>query len=79
MKISNPIIDCFDVNCALGRGEPVSILDLAKMWVDDSRISFVPLRKNEGLHTESDWKSTYEKLGWLATKSIRDYITSLKF
>jgi UDP-glucose 4-epimerase len=66
-------------NFDLGRGEPVSILDLARMWVDENRIEFVPLRKNEGLHTESDWKTTYDKIGWRASKSISEYIKSLKF
>lgn len=65
-------------NFDLGRGEPVSILELAKMWVDDTEIEFVPLRKNEGLHTESNWQDTYNRIGWKASKSIRDYIKNLK-
>ena len=68
-------------NFDLGRGVPYSILDIAKLWVgdDESRISYTPLRKNEGLHTESDWKSTEEKIGWKAEKNISDYIMSSKF
>lgn len=67
-------------NFDLGRGEPISILQLAKFWTDDeSRITFVPLRKNEGLHTESDWEKTYQSIGWKANKSIKEYIKSLKF
>ena len=68
-------------NFDLGRGVPYSILDIAKLWVGDeeSRISFTPLRKNEGLHTESDWKKTQERIGWKAENNISDYIMSSKF
>ena len=68
-------------NFDLGRGVPYSILDIAKLWVGDeeSRISFTPLRKNEGLHTESDWKKTQERIGWKAENNISDYIKSSKF
>lgn len=65
----------------LGRGNPISILDVAKMWVGDetSRISFVPLRKNEGLHTQAEWMKTYSLIKWRAKKNLSDYIHSLKF
>jgi len=65
----------------LGRGNPVSIIDVAKMWVgeEESRISFVPLRKNEGLHTESEWMKTYSLIKWRAKKNLSEYINSLKF
>ena len=68
-------------NFDLGRGVPYSILDIAKLWVGDeeSRITFTPLRKNEGLHTESDWKKTQERIGWKAENNISDYIMSSKF
>jgi UDP-glucose 4-epimerase len=68
-------------NCDLGRGVPYSILDIAKLWVSDeeSRITFTSLRKNEGLHTESDWKKTQERIGWKAENNISDYIMSSKF
>lgn len=67
-------------NFDLGRGFPYSILDIAKLWVgDESRITFTPLRKNEGLHTESDWKKTQERIGWKAENNISDYIMSSKF
>jgi UDP-glucose 4-epimerase len=68
-------------NFDLGRGVPYSILDIAKLWVGDeeSRITFTPLRKNEGLHTESDWKKTQERIGWKAENNISDYIKSSKF
>ncbi len=67
-------------NFDLGRGMPVSILDLAKMWVDDdmNRISFVPLRKNEGLHTESDYEKTYGMIGWKADIILKEYVKQQK-
>lgn len=67
-------------NFDLGRGEPISILEMAKMWVDgdEDRIKFIPLRKNEGLHTLCDVNATYEKLKWLPKKSLIDYIKNKK-
>jgi len=67
-------------NFDLGRGEPISILDVARLWVgeDADRISYVPLRKNEGLHTECDTVKTYAKLGWKAKHSLANYILSHK-
>jgi len=63
-------------NFDLGKGEPISILELARMWSDN--IEFVPLRKNEGLHTKSDNRKTFEKTGWKAKHSLIDYINSIK-
>jgi len=67
-------------NFDLGRGNPISILDVAKMWTDNdlSKITFVPLRKNEGQHTESDWMKTYSLIKWKAEKNLSDYIKSCK-
>lgn len=67
-------------NFDLGRGNPVSILDVAKMWTDNdlSKIKFVPLRKNEGQHTESEWMKTYSLIKWRAEKDLSDYIKSCK-
>jgi UDP-glucose 4-epimerase len=67
-------------NFDLGRGNPVSILDVAKMWTDNdlSKITFVPLRKNEGQHTESDWMKTYSLIKWRAEKNLSDYIKYYK-
>ena len=64
----------------LGRGNPISILDVAKMWTDNdlSKITFVPLRKNEGQHTESEWMKTYSLIKWRAEKDLSDYIKSCK-
>jgi UDP-glucose 4-epimerase len=63
-------------NFDLGKGEPITILDVAKAYVelDESRIDFVPLRKNEGLHTESNWRETERKLNWRAHKNLLTYI-----
>jgi UDP-glucose 4-epimerase len=64
-------------NFDLGRGEPISILDIAKLWVDGdmSKIKFTPLRKNEGTNTQSDWKNTEMLLGWRAIHNLIDYIS----
>jgi UDP-glucose 4-epimerase len=65
-------------NFDLGRGMPISILDVAKLWTsdDDSRINFVPLRKNEGQHTLCDVEETFNKLGWKAKNNLIDWIKS---
>lgn len=67
-------------NFDLGRGCPVSVLDIAKLWTDNdaSRISFVPLRKNEGLHTDSQWWLTEDRIGWRAKINLEDYIKEQK-
>ena len=63
-------------NFDLGRGVPVSILDVAKMYTEneESRITHVPLRKNEGMHTESEWQKTYTLIKWRAQNNLEDYI-----
>jgi len=63
-------------NFDLGRGMPISILDVALMWVewDTHRITHVSLRKNEGMHTESEWMKTYTLTRWRAEKNLEDYI-----
>lgn len=63
-------------NFDLGRGEPISILDMAKAWSDN--LEFVPLRRNEGLHTNSNYQETFNKLGWKAKHSLLGYILSTK-
>lgn len=67
-------------NFDLGKGEPISILDVAKSYVGNmlSRISYIPLRKNEGMHTKSNWKQTEKKLHWRATHNLLEYITKNK-
>jgi UDP-glucose 4-epimerase len=64
------------VDYDLGRGEPVSILDVAK-WTcngDESKIVHVPLRKNEGRDTMAIWQDTQRVIGWRATKDLKTYI-----
>ena len=65
-------------NFDLGRGKPVKIIDLANMITrnDMTKINFTELRRNEGLHTESNYKETFEKIGWMAKDNLSDYIKS---
>lgn len=67
-------------NFDLGRGKPISILDVAKMWTadDSNRIKFVPLRKNEGQHTESDWMKTFSLIRWKAERNLEEYIKTVR-
>lgn len=60
----------------LGRGEPISIIEVALMICnyDPSKIMHVPLRKNEGKHTMALWKDTQNAIGWRATKDLKTYI-----
>ena len=63
-------------NYDLGRGEPISILDVAK-WTcnnDMSKITFVPLRKNEGRSTLALWRDTEIQIKFRATKNLKTYI-----
>jgi UDP-glucose 4-epimerase len=64
------------MNFDLGRGMPISILDVALMWTEweTHRITHVPLRKNEGMHTQSEWMKTYTLTRWKAEKNLEDYI-----
>ena len=65
-------------NFDLGRGMPISILDVANFWIDGNsdRLNFVSLRKNEGKHTLCDVEMTFNKLGWKAEKNLIDWIKS---
>jgi UDP-glucose 4-epimerase len=67
-------------NFDLGKGEPISILNVAKAWADNdnSKFAFVPLRKNEGMYTEADADKTFAELGWRAEHSLLDYIQEVK-
>ncbi len=60
----------------IGRGEPIKILDLAKM-ISENYVH-VPLRKNEGLHTLSEWRKTESLLRWRPQKSLKTYIDDNK-
>lgn len=63
-------------NFDLGRGTPVSVLDIAKMVVEyeEENIIFVPERKGEGNYTISEWKKTESMTGWRAKHDIKDWI-----
>ena len=63
-------------NFDLGRGNPVTILDLANMIVEheDDNIIFVPERRGEGHYTESNWERTQQMTGWRAKHDIKDWI-----
>ena len=63
-------------NYDLGRGEPISIIEVALMICnyDPSKIMHVPLRKNEGKHTMALWKDTQNAIGWRAKKDLKPYI-----
>jgi UDP-glucose 4-epimerase len=71
-------LEIYGANIDLGRGQPISILDVAKTWADgeEDRIQFVPLRKNEGLHTLCDVETTLKTIGWSANRNLIDYIKS---
>jgi len=65
-------------NFDLGRGEPISISDVANYWTNNesTRINYIPLRKNEGQHTLCDVEETFNKLGWKAKNNLIDWIKS---
>lgn len=63
-------------NFDLGRGKPISILDIANMVVEnkDENIKFIPKRKGEGNYTKADWIKTESMIGWRAKHDIKDWI-----
>lgn len=63
-------------NFDLGRGEPIQIIELAKMF--HNKIKFVDLRKNEGLHSQANFEETFEKIGWKAKRNLKDYVQKIK-
>lgn len=68
--------DNFDLGCGVSH----SVLDIAKMISsnDETKWEFVPLRKNEGLHTVSNCKETEEKIGWKGELRLADYLNNIK-
>jgi len=77
--LTKPQHSKFVRNYDLGRGMPISILDIAKMICnnDTSKIVHVPLRKNEGYSTLALWRDTQNAIGWRATKDLATYINSI--
>lgn len=63
-------------NFDLGKGEPIEIIELAKMF--STKIKFVDLRRNEGLHTEANFEETFKKIGWKAKHNLKTYIQKVK-
>lgn len=63
-------------NFDLGRGCPISVLDIAKAYtnMDMSRITFVPLRKNEGMHSKANVEHAKQVLNWEAKHDLLTYI-----
>lgn len=74
IKISNGIWQA--ENFDLGKGDPISIKELALLICegDESLIDYIPLRRGEGNRTESDWMETLKKINWQAQQNLRDYI-----
>jgi UDP-glucose 4-epimerase len=60
----------------LGRGVNFSIKELAQMF-NDAKVEYVPYRKGEGKVTLANYQETFEKLGWYATRNIKDYICNI--
>lgn len=66
-------------NFDLGKGEPISIFDLAMLITEDeSKLQYVPLRKNEGLHTLSNYIDSEKYLNWKAEHTLQEYIKQNK-
>jgi UDP-glucose 4-epimerase len=66
----------------LGRGEPLSILEVVKMFYDNAEegrdFVHVPLRKGEPLKTEANSDSLERILGWLPQHNLFEYIDKEK-
>jgi nucleoside-diphosphate-sugar epimerase len=66
----------------LGRGEPLSILEVVKMFYDNAEegrdFVRVPLRKGEPLKTEANSDSLERILGWLPQHNLFEYIDKEK-
>jgi UDP-glucose 4-epimerase len=59
----------------LGRGVSYSINELADMFSGAYK-KFVTQRKGEGEITLADYETTFNKLGWRATRNLKDYINT---
>lgn len=66
-------------NFDLGRGVPIKIIDIAKKLCSNEggRWINVPLRKNEGQFTLSNWLKTKKSIGWRAETDLMDYLHNI--
>ena len=60
----------------LGKGVNYSINEIANMYGEDYPKTYLPERPGEYDMTLADASNAREKLGWTATKDIKDYITN---
>ena len=63
-------------NYGLGHHENYSILEIAKLF--DGEIEMLPERVGNRLDAEIDTSRAKEEFGWVAEKSIKDYIKDIK-
>jgi UDP-glucose 4-epimerase len=63
---------------SLGSGINWSILQVAKMFVDDDRIAFIPRPRGEAAVTLANINHTSRALNWRASRSLLDYIHDVK-
>lgn len=62
----------------LGSGVAYSILEVARMFVDDSRIRFIPRPPGEAERTLSEYSRTNRDTGWVPTRWLDDYVNKVK-
>jgi len=64
---------------ALGRGRNWSILDVARLFVDElHRIRFIPRPPGESERTLCDVETTAREIGWRAERNLDQYIMNVK-
>jgi len=62
----------------LGTGRNYSILEVAKMFVNEDRIVFLPKRRGESEETCAQLENTAKRLKWEAKVSLEDYVNNFK-
>jgi len=62
----------------LGTGANHSVLDVARMFVDDDRIEFVPSRPGESEVTLADVARTEREIGFRAIRRLPEYVEEVK-
>jgi UDP-glucose 4-epimerase len=62
----------------LGTGTNYAILDVARMFVPDNQIRFIPRPPGESEVTKCDSSQTTLDTGWRATRRLDNYIASVK-